>query len=249
MTNHSILKLAIISFALFLNTSAIMAQNINANQLIDATINYHDPQRQWQRFNDTLVVEMTTPKQAARKSTVVIDLKNDYFNLKAVRNNIETAYILDKNDCTLKLNGNARFTDADAKTHNLNCDRALFMKNYYTYLYGLPMKIKDPGTIIHNNVKRTTFKGKAYLKLQVSYTKAVGSDAWFFYFNPQTYAMEVYQFFRTNDNGDIIEDSGEYILLSGETTINGIKMPKVRKWFYNKDDTYLGTDTLLNTGA
>jgi hypothetical protein len=50
--------------------------------------------------------------------------------------------------------------------------------------------------------------------------------------------MEVYQFFK------VAKDSGEYILLSGLETINGIKIPKNRAWYYNKNDGYLGTDML-----
>ena len=51
--------------------------------------------------------------------------------------------------------------------------------------------------------------------------------------------MEVYQFFHDESKND-----GEYILLSGEEFINDIKMSKVRAWFYNKDQGYLGTDIL-----
>jgi hypothetical protein len=57
--------------------------------------------------------------------------------------------------------------------------------------------------------------------------------------------MEIYQFFKTDDNGKEKPDTGEYILLSKETVVNGIKMPKVRAWYYNTDDKYLGTDTLI----
>jgi hypothetical protein len=60
----------------------------------------------------------------------------------------------------------------------------------------------------------------------------------------KTYAMEVYQFFKIDDSGKEKPDSGEYILLSEEALVSGIKMPKVRAWYYNKDDAYLGTDTL-----
>ena len=111
-------------------------------------------------------------------------------------------------------------------------------KNYYTYLYGLPMKLKDEGTIVDQTVTTITFKGKEYLVLKVNYSKEVGKDTWYFYFDPKTYAMEVYQFFKEAKN------SGEYILLSGLETINNIKMPKNRAWYYNKDDGYLGTDIL-----
>jgi len=128
----------------------------------------------------------------------------------------------------------------------MSCDRANLYKNYYTYLYGLPMKLNDPGTNLSETVENKAFKGKAYLVLKVTYDEAVGSDVWYFYFDPKTYAMEVYQFFKTDDNGKEKRDSGEYILLTDEAVVNAIKMPKVRAWYYNKDDKYLGTDTLVD---
>jgi len=127
----------------------------------------------------------------------------------------------------------------------MTCDRASLYKNYYSYLYGLPMKLKDPGTNLSDTVDKKTYKGKDYLVLKVTYDASVGSDVWYFYFNPKTYAMEIYQFFKTDDNGKEKTDTGEYILLSEEAVVNGIKMPKVRAWYYNKDDKYLGTDSLI----
>jgi hypothetical protein len=35
-------------------------------------------------------------------------------------------------------------------------------------------------------------QGKEYLVLKVDYQKEIGKDTWYFYFNPKTYAMEVY---------------------------------------------------------
>ncbi len=122
-----------------------------------------------------------------------------------------------KETCTYALNGEKNLTKDQQKQYNINCDRAQLYKNYYSYLYGLPMKLKDPGTIIDNKVEKKVFKGKTYLVLKVSYDKTVGSDVWYFYFNPKTYAMEIYQFYKTDDQGKLKTDSGEYILLSDET--------------------------------
>ena len=51
--------------------------------------------------------------------------------------------------------------------------------------------------------------------------------------------MEIYQFYKDETKMD-----GEYIILSELETINGIKMPKKRAWYYNKNQQYLGTDIL-----
>ena len=40
------------------------------------------------------------------------------------------------------------FSDEIAQQQRFNCERTTKMRNYYVYLYGLPMKLKDPGTKI-----------------------------------------------------------------------------------------------------
>jgi hypothetical protein len=173
-----------------------------------------------------------------RYSEIKIDIPNQYFYLKARRDNTESSYTLDKGKCRTSI------TDSTSMGRT-PCETARLYKNYYTYLYGLPMKLKDPGTQIDEKVERREFKGKEYLVLKVSYEEGVGSDIWFFYFDPKSYAMEIYQFFKGDPSGTG-KDTGEYILLSEEETIYDIRMPKVREWYYNKNDEYLGTDTLSN---
>lgn len=217
------------------------SQELKGNQLLEKAIQFHDPNGNWNTFKGELFVTMETPKNADRKSKINIDLPNQYFSVLAKRDTIITEFIVDKENCSFSLNGKQDLSEDLKKKYSLNCERAELYKNYYTYLYGLPMKLKDDGTIIHQKVEKRQFKGKDYLVLKATYNKEVGKDTWYFYFNPETFAMEVYQFFKDT------KDSGEYILLSGIETINAIKMPKVRAWYYNKDNNYLGTDILSKT--
>jgi hypothetical protein len=210
--------------------------------LLNNAIDYHDPEGHWSTFNESLLVTMETPDQPVRETEIKINLPKRYFFTKATRDTIVSIYEVNGDTCNVVFNGRTEFTEEEIKTYRLTCERAELWKDYYTYLYGLPMKLKDPGTVIAPQIERRSFKGKEYLVLAVSYDRTVGSDAWYFYFDPQTYAMEVYQFFRTDEKGQPKQDTGEYILLSDMETIGSIKMPKVRAWYYNKDDTYLGTD-------
>ncbi|SHG91035.1 DUF6503 family protein [Winogradskyella jejuensis] len=225
--------------------SYLDAQNLTGQQLLDKAISYHDPNGNWPTFSGNFKVTMTTPNQSARVSDININLPSEFFSVTAVRNENSQTYTVGKDNCSLFYN-ETELDEAAAKEKKMSCERANMYKNYYTYLYGLPIKLKDDGTNIDPTVERKTFKGKDYLVLKVTYDAEVGSDVWYFYFNPKTYAMEVYQFYKTDDNGKVKPDSGEYILLTEEETVNGIKMPKVRAWYYNKDDKYLGTDTLGN---
>ena len=226
-------------FALQVNILAF-GQEISGQQLLEKAIAFHDPEGNWKSFNGKMLIEMESPNNGTRSTIIQIDLPSNYFKSTVKKNNYTVESELDKEACTLKLNGSTTFSAKVKDSLKISCDRANMMKNYYTYLYGLPMKLKDPGTIIDPKVQQKTFKGKEYLVLKVGYEKEVGSDTWYFFFDPKTYAMEVYQFFHDESKND-----GEYILLSEIITVNGIKIPKVRAWYYNKEDVYLATDKLV----
>ena len=217
----------------------IHAQELTGKQLLQQAIAFHDPNGQWNNFKGSFQVTMQTPNGSDRVSAISIDLQKELFSLRVSKDAETYSYNLSKDSCAMLLNGNSKILEEDKERLRLSCERANMYKDYYTYLYGLPMKLNDPGTLIHEKVTRKTFKGKAYLVLKATYDKNVGKDTWYFYFDPTTYALEVYQFYH-----DEAKNDGEYILLEGMETINGIKMPKTRKWFYNKDDKYLGTDIL-----
>ena len=224
--------------------SACSSEQLNADEVLNRSIAFHDPDSNWVAFNADLIVKMESPGRSDRISNISIDLPGSFFRLNAVRDSITTTYEVYGDSCAVKLNSKSEFTIEEIETYRLTFDRAKMYRDYYTYLYGLPMKLKDPGTLINPDVSSKEFKGKTYDVIEVKYDAEVGSDIWYFYFDPETYALEVYQFFKTDENRNIIEDSGEYILLSGLEIINGISMPKVRAWYYNKDDVYLGTDYL-----
>ncbi len=217
------------------------SQQISGNELLEKAIQFHDPNNYWPTFSGSFIVTMKTPKAKDRISTITIDLPNQFFSVQAKRGKNTSGYFVDKNKITLSYNGENNLSQEIKEKNGITEERAKLYKNYYTYLYGLPMKLKDNGTIINPKVELKKFKGKEYLVLKVTYPKEIGKDTWCFYFNPKTYAMEVYQFFKDT------KDSGEYILLSGIEEINRIKMPKNRAWYYNKDNTYLGTDYLTQS--
>ncbi|PQJ32907.1 hypothetical protein BST92_13680 [Nonlabens arenilitoris] len=230
---------------LFLNAFILQAQELSGQQLLDKAIQHHDPDGNWQTFQDYFQVTMTTPRNSDRVSNIEINLPAQRFALVANRDSITTSYVVEKGEVTV-LKINEKKPISQLETTIKDEERAVFMKDYYTYLYGLPMKLEDPGTIITDKVERKTFNGKEYLVLEVMYDENVGSDVWYFYFDPTTYKMEIYQFFKRDQKGDIDRTSGEYILLSKNHEVNNINMPKVRNWYYNKDDKFLGTDVITN---
>ena len=217
-----------------------LGQNMTAKELIGKSIQYHDPNNNWATFSGELKITMETPSWGPRISSIFFDLQKGNFKNQYKSDSNLIFQEVNKGVCSVLFNGKAKFTSEEEKKYRLSCNQTKRTRDYYAYLYGLPMKLKDPGTIINPELEKRSFKGKEYWVAQVNYEKEVGNDHWYFYFDPITYAMEVYQFYHEESKND-----GEYILLTEEILVNGIKMPKNRAWYYNKNDKYLGTDFLF----
>ena len=170
-----------------------------------------------------------------------MDFPKERFKSSVTQNGIHTAALLEKGKCTHWYEGSTDFSDEIAQEQRLNCERTTKMRNYYVYLYGLPMKLKDPGTQLAPKAFKKRLKGEEFWCIKVSYDETVGKDTWYFYFDKNDYRLRHYQFYH-----DEAKNDGEYILLSEEAVVQGIKMPKVRAWYTNGDDRYLGTDVLIN---
>ena len=212
---------------------------LSGKELLEKSISYHDPTGLWNKFKGILKIRMTRPERTERNSQIEIDISKSFFKNTIIEGKNKTEQVVVNDNCNITFNGRSTFYKDEIQKHKLTCSYALKMRDYFTYLYGLPMKLKDPGTIIHSKINSKVFKGNKYLVLKVDYEEPVGSDRWYFYFNSESYKLEAYQFFHDESIND-----GEYILLSDEKEINGIKMPKIRSWFYNKEDKFLGTDIL-----
>ncbi|MEP2772751.1 MAG: DUF6503 family protein [Fulvivirga sp.] len=228
----------VIALALIIVTQfGIKAQT--ASEILKRSVQYHDPNGIWQHFEAQLDITMAIPDDAERHSVVSINRKTGHFEMSVEKDGVEIFRSLKDGNCEIRFNGQLTFSDEVKEQYGLTCERTKMYRNYYTYLYGLPMKIEDDGARLDPVAQKAQFMAKTYWKLKVTYDESVGSDTWYFYINPDTYALEVYQFYHNEQAND-----GEYILLTETINYRGMKIPKVRKWYMNADDKYLGVDIL-----
>lgn len=233
------MKKNIYSVIIFCTCVSMQSQEFTATELLNKSIAYHDPQGVWEQFEGSFFVTMESPNRQIRKSKIELDFMESFFRLTLESEGNELVSVLKDEECDLLYNGSSDFSEEVVKKNRLTCERAMMYKDYYTYLYGLPMKLKNPGTILNPVVTEKEVAGVSCWVLKVTYDPDTGEDTWYFYFDKNTYQLRQYQFFHDETKND-----GEYIVLENEIEVNGIKMPKDRAWYYNKQDKYLGTDYL-----
>lgn len=238
MKNKFLLALAFLSLIL----NAAKAQKItdlNAKDVLKKCINFHDPKGNWANLHQKLYFHAKEPDNDNIREEVLLDNRTTYFchisraDGKVIEKEISDTTII------ARINGDTAISAEDRKKYRLMPRQIRSARNSYVYLYGLPMKLNDRGTILSDTVKIDTFNGKNYLVLNVKYEKGVGTDTWFFYVNPTTYALEGYRFNHNRKPND-----GEFIICEDLIEVGGIRMPKVRLWHENENGKYMATDIL-----
>jgi len=226
---------------LFAIQHTVIAQDMvfSANQVIQKSINYHDPKGKLDSKTTTLDLTETRPNGNDRKTSLQWNMAKETYSKSSNRNGKPVISTFKKGQMTFTIDGEEVKSEEDLKKYKLSTDREQMLKNYYQYLWLLPMKLKDEGTIISPKVESKDFFGKSSLQVKITYDPSVGDDIWYFYFHPETYALQGYRFYHDESKND-----GEYILLSGETIYKNIRLPKKREWYTHKEDKFLGADIL-----
>lgn len=237
------MKRFIIVFCFFLLNSCHPNQESQhaPSQLLEKAIAYHDPNENWQRLKTRLYISSVDPAGNENTFEIEIDNNTGYFSHISRNDGKELVKGILSEEVFFLIDGEQNISEEDREKYDLTPESVQWLRDFYVYLYGLPMKLADDGTIVADTLIYQELNGKNYQIVQVNYDASVGKDTWFFYFDPETTAMKAYRFHHGKPN------SGEYILLEEELTVDGVKLPKLRHWYLNKDNKYLGTDKLLKT--
>lgn len=209
--------------------------------ILEKAIQYHDPANAWESFHANLHLYQIRADNSKRRDYVQINNKES----KVLHQRHLGDTLIFRSFSEKECENSLRIRNTDIKDtfllqkYGLTCARAEMYRNYYTYLYGLPMKLKDPGTLLDSLVTPEKFVGKECWSMRVTYAEGVGDDIWYFYFDLQDYRLIGYRFYHDETKKD-----GEFIICNDEIEIAGIKMPKNRSWYKHADNSYLATDII-----
>ncbi|WP_421869431.1 DUF6503 family protein [Marinoscillum sp.] len=202
---------------LVLSVSLVYSQSLTAEDIITKSINYHDPGDNWSGFIGKLVI---TEEREAGDRLTRFSINNQIGRFLFERNDVSHGMLMDS--CFV-ISGEA------------DCDRVATIRNYYLYLWGLPMKLQDAGTNLQSEVQSIEdWHGRSVYVIEVHYER----ENWSYFIDQNNFALVGYQFMFNYKEG------GELITLDGELEADGIKFPKTRTWYELPGETYLAKDML-----
>ena len=192
----------------------------STDELLAKAVSYHDPNGNWSKFSAKLSFQEKRPNGDDRSTTITINNSDGYMMIN--RNNEEIYEVEGQ--------------EAEVLKGDRQEDRAIVLRNYYLYLWGLPMKLYDKNTPKITVSDDEKVGGIQANVLRIAYKK----DTWYFYFEASSGRMIQYKFYQ-----DAEETNGELITLEDEIEVEGIKIPQRRSWYTLPDNEYLGTDILI----
>lgn len=218
--------------------------SLTARELLDCSIAYHDPNGRWDRGSFEFTDVSRPVKGTGRRTVLRFDNARGRFEMESSIDGRPLEVVVENEKPQVRLDGKSDVSPDELERNRLTPAQLLTRRNFYLYLWGLPMKLRDPGTRLDPTAKESIFGGRAVFELRVTYDPAVGSDTWNFYLDRGTCALVGHRF----QHGDSSAD-GEYAVLSEEVSGAELRLPRVRKWYTNKDDQLFVTHELLSIGA
>ncbi|MEZ4698928.1 MAG: DUF6503 family protein [Rhodothermales bacterium] len=218
--------------------ASVHAQTLSGSEVLARSLAHHDPAGAWYQKAHRLQLRETRPGGADRTTDVVLDYPAGLFVMTMERDGHRLEMRMhESGSCVATMDGSTQIAEEDLKKYRMDCDGIAWWRGYQEYLYGLPMKLHDAGAKLGEAAERVTFNQHETLAVRVSYAEEVGSDVWYFYFDPATYALIGSRFYH-----DEAKNDGEYLFFDEEIEAGGITLPRIRAWYVNSDDRYLGTD-------
>lgn len=198
-----------------------MKQPETAKSLIAKSIKHHDPHGNFNTLHAIFSFESTFDWNSSPEELIItMDFENyalDYKNLD------REMHLQFSKDTCLTIEGKTQ------------CQDFSWVYNFYLYIWGLPMKLNDPGIQINDTVLDTKYKGNLYKTVEVEYP----TEHFKFHFD-SAFALRGFQFQKVDN-----PDKGEIIWLEGTLKHKGISFPKKRYWYDLKTGKLLGTNEVI----
>lgn len=227
--------------AVFFGIVNTYGQEMPTIEVIERAIAFHDPTDQWYKSDVTLIIETKMPIGSDRTSWIELHNSTGDFCLKTLKDNeLLEWHMPAAGTATFKHNFLDVADSLEQVQWQLTEEKAIWWQDYYSYLYGLPMNLKDEGTRLGETARMTQFEGQRVWAVRVTYSPEVGDDIWYFYFDTKTFALVGYRFYH-----DEAANDGEYIVLANMEIKGNLRIPKKRTWYSHQENKLLGEDVLV----
>jgi hypothetical protein len=228
----------ILSLLLFIHLQA-QAQ-FSAVEILQKSVKTHDPKQKWEKLKADFEMSIVREKTADRFFTIRLNLPQKSFFYEVKNDSLQFFQGFQGGNFEVSLNGKKDLTPEEIKKHDLSQTRTQYLREVYEYLLLLPMRLKNDVKFLSNEVTEEVFNEKSCYKITIQYEPINENETWHFFIDKQSFVLHGYQFYLKDKTSN-----GEFIYLEDYQDFKGILMPKIKRWYWNKDGSFFRTDQIL----
>jgi hypothetical protein len=213
---------------------------LSALEVLEKSIEVHDPKNRWKRFEAALEMSIVREKVADRVFTIHLDLRQKSFGYEVKNDSLHYKQGFRDTSHYVFLNGETTVPTPLILRYDLGKKRTQYLREVYEYLLFLPMRLKNDVKFLSKEPVKEVFNQKSCYKITFQYEPIDENETWHFFIDQQTFVLHGYQFYLKDKT-----TNGEYIYTTDYELIKGILMPKTKSWYWNKDGSFFRTDRIL----
>ncbi len=225
---------------IFLLLANLAQAQLTVSEILLKSINVHDPKQRWQKLQAEFKMNIVREKVADRFFTVRLDLPKKAFSYEIKNDSLHYFQGFRGEKHEVMLNGKTELTASEIKKYDLAQTRTQYMREVYEYLLLLPMRLQNDLKFLQTDYSEENFNQKSCYKLTIQYEPVNENETWYFFIDKHTFVLQGYQFYLKDKS-----TNGEYIFLEDYITFKGILIPKIKRWYWNKDNSFFRTDKIL----
>ena len=145
--------------------------------LIAKSIAYHDPDGRWDTGEIALRIMESRPNGVTRTVEVGMAPGRGAMEVSRETDSETVSFVVAGEEIMRRTVGaDESLDEAALADHGLDSERVMWLRNYYLFVWGLPMKLRDSGTIVDPEPVADSYNDQEALKVRVSYDPEVGGD-------------------------------------------------------------------------
>ena len=197
---------------------------LTAQKIVNNAIKFHDPNSSWSSLHANFHFQSCFKHNPFSPENLEVEINVPENKFKYSNIERDFAAVYRKDTCeTISSVG--------------NCNNYSWTKNFYTYVWRLPMKLQDPGTAIDSVFSIEKLSNDNCYKIAVNYP----NENFNFYFKCSNFELHAFSFLKNDSSGH-----GEFVEMKGTFSFKEIKSPQKRTWKDIHTRDTLGTNTVTN---
>ncbi len=204
-----------------------------AIEWIEYSIKYHDPKNNWDTFSSQVssFSKVDRGGESLEESTRQFSFDNStsYFGMSMDVQEFPLRIDISNDNCQTVWK-KKEITKEENNRYINDCKFGKNYRNYYRYLIGIPMVLKDDSAIVNPIVEEENINGKNYKKITVNYAPVNENPTWEFFIDPMNGKLVRSKFIRYNEKNEIT--GGEILDYPEHKLIQGMQLRTKMLWYY-----------------